>query len=223
MSSGNKVPVGRLASFTVDDGAVATFGPLRSFAIRQTLQCYTRAYCLANADRRGVLLRSCPPPSAAGSSFTSLRSTPHRSARPTVAAGPQESGVRLQPSGSAERQHALPSRQAHCDRPRRWTVGRAAQRSKGGAMGAAHCGGHERSSTPRRPGPASKSARRLPATPTRSNDRNGSLWRTLHSDPSAKYAAVNSSPRSGRSHVHRGPRRCPRSSGHTEVGATQGD
>ena len=42
-------------------------------------------------------------------------------------------------------------------------------------------------------------------------------------DPSAKYAAVNSAPRSGRSHIHRGPQRCAHSSGHTEVGGPQSD
>ena len=41
--------------------------------------------------------------------------------------------------------------------------------------------------------------------------------------PSATYAVVNSSPRSSRSHMPRGPRRGPRSSGHTEVDGTLGD
>ena len=42
-------------------------------------------------------------------------------------------------------------------------------------------------------------------------------------DPSATYAAVNPSPRSSRSHRHQGPRRGPRSSGHSGVGGTPGD
>ena len=39
-------------------------------------------------------------------------------------------------------------------------------------------------------------------------------------DLSTAFSAVNSSPRNGRSHRHQGPRRCLRSSAHTEVGAT---
>ncbi len=42
-------------------------------------------------------------------------------------------------------------------------------------------------------------------------------------DPEPTSAALNSPPRSGRSRKHRGPRRWPRSSGHTQVGGTQGD
>ena len=45
----------------------------------------------------------------------------------------------------------------------------------------------------------------------------GSLWRDLYSDAEATSAAPNSPPRSGRSHMHRGPRRWPRSSGHTQL------
>ena len=43
--------------------------------------------------------------------------------------------------------------------------------------------------------------------------------RTGAADPEETYAAFNSAPRSGRSHIHPGPRRWPRSSGHTQVGA----
>ena len=59
----------------------AASAPLQSFALRQTLQCHTRACCLAVANRRGVLLRSCPPPKVPGGPWAPplLRSAAHPS------------------------------------------------------------------------------------------------------------------------------------------------